>query len=389
MDHDLQISQMIMLLAKILEQSPVSIEILPGSVEDWPIPITSYYFPFLYVDQNLGVPKKLLFKLYLTADHVLSKSGPSYSSLQLIASTNVIMLANPANHRALNIRKLLILDGLLAPSKELVFTQLLLEGSKVAAKESVIWHHRRWVLQQVYPPDGSLLNMVRNQTPEPQDGWARIVVPPETIRKEAEIIKTACGIYPRNYHAWTHWRHIMDIVYRSFFASEDQAYASIMIDEYEGLRRWVESHVSDYSAMYQLYCHHKSTYQLLADARQPRSAFVKVPRDLEEHAFNLVASYPTHEALWMYLGLVSDLLSPERKQELCTRVRALEYQGHYSQGYQKRFCCRSLSVPDMFGVVARESIIIDFGLSVLSDKTLGMRHVIISSDVFPPPCVNV
>ncbi|PFH52110.1 hypothetical protein AMATHDRAFT_46476 [Amanita thiersii Skay4041] len=284
-------------LSNALARPPLSAEIIPGGSEDWKSEDGSTLspdFPFVLIDGNLGVPKKVLYKLYLVAVTMFTRVNIKQFDL-IIASTSIILLANPAHQTALNARKRLILQGNLHPEKELEFTQLLIRASDECAKQSIIWHHRQWVFLQLY----GAIQLVSDicKTLQPLNGWFGLLeldtlpdVPAGVVQNELSLIRCACEIYPRNYHGWNHWRFMMNIVYVSQCLGKHGEWMDVMQREYEEVENWVEGHVSDYTSMHHLY------------GLVERFGLSK-PR-VKERALELRARYGAHEAVEKYVRLL-------------------------------------------------------------------------------------
>ncbi|KAJ7039069.1 hypothetical protein C8F04DRAFT_1033731 [Mycena alexandri] len=287
-------------LAGLLMENPLlSLEIVPGNIGAYlvepPSPgQPSKEFPFLYTDGHLGVPKKTLHHLYPLALELLNTESRKD---QLDASC-VILLANPAHQTAMNTRKRLIQSATLSAHAELNFSARLLPSSRPASKESILWAHRRWIFSVLYPPA-----MPYFEAPSP--GWVCSSedpeIPPDVIEKEFELISRCCEMYPRNYHAWSHYHFVVQCIHASLRSSHpaDSPHLPLFAVEFLKLRRWIESHVSDHSAVHQ-FC---SIISLLQSSDLPRYQSVLAPLvdGQFEHALGLVASFPSHESLWMYL----------------------------------------------------------------------------------------
>ncbi|GLB37756.1 putative protein prenyltransferase activity [Lyophyllum shimeji] len=320
-------------LAELLSSPLISLEILPGGMEEWAIIDTidkdkrpTSEFPFLYSDGNLGVPKKVLYKLYLAATALLksSKSVPELS----MNCTCVILLANPGQQTALNARKRLVQNGSLDPAKELKFTEVLFRGSRECAKQSILWDHRCWLLERVYPERLQLDELNCDQR------WKTIAdlealpdLPPSTLIRELSLIREACESYPRNYRAWMHWHFMVDIVNARLLLHPDpsEVYLDILKQEFTALRHWIDLHISDHSAVHHL-C---SLGRLFCDLelRYLSGSYDVVPWNatnttLVNHALSLIASYPTHETLWIYLRESSVLLPTKDREKLIEQIAA-------------------------------------------------------------------
>lgn len=243
----------------------------------------------------------------------------------------MILLTNPAHQTALNARKRLVQSGFLAPEKELEFTEVLFRGSSDCAKQSILWHHRRWLFGRVFSIVDTLPVLRNDVQPLPE-------IPPEIITKEFDIIRKACEAYSRNYYAWTHWHFIVGIVKTqlSLHKGHPPLYLHILAHEYATLNRWVDLHISDYSSMYHL-CSLEEVFHGLElrypDYSEDPITLAATKISLAEHALSLVTSYPSHESLWMYLRMAGALLSGEKRQELVGRIRASVPQSTLSKQY--------------------------------------------------------
>ena len=261
-----------------------SVEILPGGLDDWLIQGARSDFPFVLAEGNLGVPKKVLYRLYLAAVAMFSKGEAAEAT---VSPTSVILLANPAHQTALNTRKRFILRGEWSAEHELAFTELLLRGSSECAKQSVVWGHRRWIFLRLYgttrPPD--ILQALRGWLGP--DEWASLPnIPAIIARRELDLTKRACELYPRNYHGWNHWHYIMNVVYVCLGRDTDGEWKELVDEQLREMMKWVEGHVSDYTSMHHLHG--------LAE----RFGLDKVA--LVKQASELKAYYGTHEAVVRY-----------------------------------------------------------------------------------------
>ncbi|KAF7351168.1 hypothetical protein MSAN_01679500 [Mycena sanguinolenta] len=274
-----------------MQSSLLSVEILPGGIEQWATETPeagrpSTEFPFVYMENHLGVPKKILYQLYLSALDLLKSDN---ATSQLDASC-VIVLANPAHATALNVRKRHIQSGTLSAHAELKFSEMVLPSSRPCSKESIQWAHRRWV-----GIAGSPL-----EVPE---------IPADAIEAEFKLISKCCETYPRNYHAWSHHHFVMQCIYVSLRGSHpaDSPFLALFTAEFSNLRRWIESHVSDYSAIHQ-FCSLIARLQFL-DLPQYHSTLAPLADSVVhfEHAVSLIKAFPNHESLWMYLRATIDL----------------------------------------------------------------------------------
>ncbi|KAG2043759.1 hypothetical protein BDR03DRAFT_939847 [Suillus americanus] len=297
-------------LASLLLKPPATIEVLPGDASIWiPDVAERSRSPFLFMENNLGVPEKELRRSYLFALPIFSAArktsglhtleNPSNHTMSsviqdLIDSSAVLILMNPAHQTALNARKQLIVRNFINVGEEVKFTAALL-SSRHCCKQGELWYHRRWLLQRIYPipsfPQGLLADVVADSP--------SFYLPPNDLSVEINLVTRACELYPRNYFGWTH----RTICIRSALApgvhsTTSDVFFEILRKEIISVMQWIESHISDCSAVHHL----KTLVRLTEDAE---SAF---PPDnlLIGHALTLVRAFPEHETLWQYLRVFWD-----------------------------------------------------------------------------------
>ena len=279
-------------------------------------------FPFILVEGNLGIPKKILAGLYITA---IGISLHTANVLEATAVSCVIILLNPAHQTALNTRKRLIKDGHIDPNKELSFIELLVRGSPDAGKQSIIWDHRRWCLRNIHGIMGPVILLPGLQHPassEEMERFPRLTV--STIRHELSIIQQTCETYPRNYHAWSQWSFIINVCYASIYSSNDRFrdFLAVIMQEVARLRNWVDQHVSDYSAMHQL-CQAQKLIDNLALSDQFKDVVDTTQRSsLAHHSLSLVTIFPSHESLWMYLRVSLANSDPTERTKILQSIEA-------------------------------------------------------------------
>lgn len=349
-----------------------SIEILPGDAKYWTLDSVinqgrypSSTSPYLFLDGNLGVPQKVLYKSYMAAI-ILFKSlrkgtrgvtAEKAVVADLIASSSVILLGNPAHQTALNARKRLIQNGHLEPQRELAFTAALL-SARECAKQCILWDHRRWLFRRIYghvnfqlhiEPSASESDAADEGCPTRYvDRSCSVDIPPEIIRKEFTIISRACEIYPRNYYAWIHWRFCVNTLYHflssnlSESAGKDQR-ADLLAHEIVRLRHWIDQHISDHSAVHHLCSviqrlnslHLHGTFFSGNDETFPSLRDLIDPASSMDHALSLVAAYPSYDSLWMYLRATLCFSGGERRENV-SRVMAVFSKGEPlpQQAYQ-------------------------------------------------------
>ncbi|KAI0645285.1 hypothetical protein C8Q79DRAFT_1119992 [Trametes meyenii] len=363
-------SELTMKLGRLLNAPPESIEILPGDGSEWlstDLPAEqAQHAPFLFIEGNLGVPQKLAYKAFLDsvpvfrrcrAHLLLPRSPASETRLaieDMLASSAVLLLVNPAHQSALNVRRQLVLDGALAAERELRFVAALLT-MREGAKQSGLWHHRRWLLHRVFPsrPHGESV-LTSGSVGQPLNGeeeaWAGprgdgedafwgVDLSPDGFRVELAVVQRACEVYPRNCHAWAH-RYLCAEALAAALAVPggagvgERAFAEVWREERACVRVWIERHVADYSAA-QYACRldgleaafRRRLGSSISKLESGDGLGVDVGAVLPEvgegeregereescaHAWTLVRAYPAHESLWLYLrGALALALGPE------------------------------------------------------------------------------
>jgi len=315
-------------------------ELPPGSFKP------SHEFPFILVEGNLGMPKKVIYSLYLAASAIKWRSAGSRDT---IAATTVILILNPAHQSALNARKRLILGGNLTAERELVVTELLLRGLTECAKQSMVWDHRRWCLNQIYGPLGPGVSVPSLQgwaTPEEAQFFPKIS--PVAIRRELDLIHYTCETYPRNYHAWTHWHWLIDSTHASIYISEDaikhEGFPAIIVEAVVRVRNWTDLHPSDFSAMHQL-CQSQVLIDHLDNIGVFKNHEIEKKLSLSkpvDHVLGLIRAYPTHESLWMYLRISLECSKRDDLPEFLRRIES-EFPSNQHAGKMLEWFTRSLS----------------------------------------------
>ncbi|EMD33115.1 hypothetical protein CERSUDRAFT_98721 [Gelatoporia subvermispora B] len=304
-------------LGSLLQRPPLSVEIIPGDGTEWTSSFTDNepsikeHHPFLLVEENLGVPEKLLYKAYMSSIPLLMQSrhctstSPTVSSADLsqedlASSTAIILLANPAHQTAINARKRLVESSVLDPRDELGYITALL-AVRSCAKQTIIWTYRRWLLLRVH---GSYPSSRSSTGFQKEDSLLGLTMPVESWRHEFNVISRACETYPRNYFAWSHRHLCIEALCALSLEQPDKTKDNLYIltEEFTFVKRWVELHVSDYSAM-QYLCILHSTIQSTTK-QHPTERYIyadDADTDLVAHACTLIDTYPDHEALWLYL----------------------------------------------------------------------------------------
>ncbi|KII92098.1 hypothetical protein PLICRDRAFT_50528 [Plicaturopsis crispa FD-325 SS-3] len=342
-------------LAALLNTVPISIEILPGDGSEWrPADTGAPASPFLFIEGNLGVPQKWLHKFYRMALPIFSTARKNIASLSdsivkdLSASSAIILLANPAHQTALNARKRLIMHNKLDVEKELELTAALL-STKDGSKQSILWHHRAWLLPRLPITDVVLLS----KHPSTDDRFKQLMLSwsktslslkdppplappapplppftdlpgtklsPKRLEHELGLTARACEAYPRNYHAWAHRRRCLEIALASRTRDPHCPSTALVMAELSVIRRWIEQHISDHSAV----CYMGVLLEAFSMDPEPCKPCgtdsesnkdeddddddepypIRWPKNTSmplDHAWSLLSMYPDHQSLWMSL----------------------------------------------------------------------------------------
>ncbi|KAF8161263.1 hypothetical protein B0H34DRAFT_673252 [Crassisporium funariophilum] len=334
MASSLKTKELMYKLSEILQAPPyaslTSLEILPGGLNEWesielPPGSTKPHpgFPFVLVEGNLGIPKKILYALYTVAIAIPLRTADPHDAA---AASCVILILNPAHQTALNTRKRLIQRNYLDPKKELVLTELLVRGVTDCAKQSIIWDHRRWCLVRlhgVHGPNTSAPILQQWASSEEIERFPKLI--PADIRHELSILQATCEASPRNYHAWAHWHFTINVCLASIYSSDNtitrRDFLGIMVEEFARLRSWLDHHVSDYSAMHQICQIQKVMHHLVKMEMLPVEEGNSLS-DLSNHSLALLTAFPSHESLWMYLRITLEKSQTEQRSRILEQVEA-------------------------------------------------------------------
>ncbi|KAF9243132.1 hypothetical protein BU15DRAFT_43244, partial [Melanogaster broomeanus] len=280
--------------------------------------------PFLFLEDNLGIPQKVLYQVYIYAVAVFKtarklSARPSEeiqgthdsTAVQiLIDSSSVLILANPSHQTALNARKELIRKQLINTEAELCFIASLL-SSRHCAKHAELWYHRQWLLSGTYDTHEEQFSTCL--PPGAGVSHRLLITSQEGLRQELSLSSRACELYPRNCFAWTHRLLCMRSLLSDHLTNPSEIFnfVSILRQEIAEVKRWIEHHVSDYSAAHYILTLSRDVFQ----SRESSLREIIDEEDLLAHAISLVREYPDHESLWMYARTVPAILdTPDRQQ---------------------------------------------------------------------------
>ena len=235
----------------------LEIEILPSSI---PLPANPSP-PFLIDNLSLGLPKKTLVEVFLTARQLFH--SPNTTTTERQQATRAILLFDPEHLTAANIRKRRLLDLrsgsgdgctggaeqlLQALRQELAFlSSLLTSPLNRHTKSPTLWYHRDWVLRTFLP---HIIN------PGAETGREEIIEGSHAgtaggIRSlwlsELAIIMLAGDRHPRNYYAWNYARRLFRFL--SYRISSEAAIDPTLLttETTEQVQKWCFQHPRDIS----------------------------------------------------------------------------------------------------------------------------------------------
>ncbi|KZT58515.1 protein prenylyltransferase [Calocera cornea HHB12733] len=267
------------------------VELIPGTGKEWQVQYPdNQHSPFLLFEGHLGIPEKILYRAFLE----VVRTYPSFRKVETantedaLVASSIVLLTNADHNSAFNFRKQMISDGKLDVQKELAYIRLLAMIPK-NSKSSLLWHHRRWLLERIYPAAPSV--RVASE-------W-QVMLPVDVCQTEVSIVSRACESYRRNYHAWAHRSFILQHMRERCPAAVDPAWKALLLTEYTTMTSWLESHISDYSAA-QYLCQLQRLMQELdvypAATPPPSTPTIGWPL---EYFVDLIRRYPDHETLWL------------------------------------------------------------------------------------------
>jgi protein prenyltransferase alpha subunit repeat containing protein 1 len=230
------------------------------------------------------------------------------SPVELDRISSLVLLVNPAHQTALNRRKDLVLFGYISNADDELRLTTVLQSLPDGVKSSILWHHRRWVLNYFQP-------LVPNAHPAP-DSLSCLSLPLHRFATELEVASIACETYPRNYHAWLHKCKVIEALAASYKRSPStESEALLRTIEGSGVKH-VDMHIKDYSSMHYM-CRVFGATEKCGLKKQPTSDGTKErPYQPLEHAKELLQVYPSYESLWYYLRAAILI-----ERDLCIQTR--------------------------------------------------------------------
>ncbi|KAI4131859.1 MAG: hypothetical protein LQ347_002795, partial [Umbilicaria vellea] len=233
----------------------LEIEILPSAFS---LPSTASC-PFLSDGLSLGLPKRTLVEVFLTARRLLPSSNGTATERH--HATRAILLFDPEHLTAANFRKRRLLDLrsyadglggheelLRALVQELAFlSSLLTSPLNRHTKSPTLWYHRYWVLRTFAP---HVINTNVRTDQEEVAGGSNVGNAGGVRSRwlsELAVVMRAGDRHPRNYYAWNYARRLFH-----FLISENSHEAAtgpllLTIDATAQVQQWCFRHPRDIS----------------------------------------------------------------------------------------------------------------------------------------------
>ncbi|KAG2180717.1 hypothetical protein INT44_003724, partial [Umbelopsis vinacea] len=221
---------------------------------------TNEYYPFIFVDNNLGIPLPVVHHIiaYSSSEFMKYRQQKDQNLDGLELSSKVLFMVNPDHYTAANTRKSLVQSNIVDAQKELALVDLMFTIPK-HSKSSIAWHHRKWIQNYLIKEKGQVLD----------------------FNRERDLCERTATLYPRNYYAWTYRYWLLTQIPISELKEKHE--------EYQRSRQWVTSHISDHSGIQYLErCLRFPVGTLLIEVHL---------RWLREQ----IKRYPGHESLWCHL----------------------------------------------------------------------------------------
>ncbi|GFO36467.1 prenyltransferase alpha subunit repeat-containing protein 1 [Plakobranchus ocellatus] len=234
--------------------------------------------------------------------------------------SRAVLLFNPDNYTAWNIRKELIDSGALTLSDDLAFGALVLSKHPKSPETFI---HRRWLFQQLLDHCLSSSSGSNSSCSAPAASNEEVLVNMEGIDVdvgahpevgirlngafalessrllksqticELQVCTQAAEKYPCNYHAWSHriWiiKHCLNCSLQ------------VLVSELETTRSWTSNHVSDHSGFhfrqFLLRELHNKRSRLQSSSSKDFTSLLQAEMDF---IIDLIYSYPNHEAMWYH-----------------------------------------------------------------------------------------
>ncbi|KAH8554264.1 hypothetical protein BGW37DRAFT_518001 [Umbelopsis sp. PMI_123] len=252
----------------INDHSLSEVGILP-SLPDEAERSTNSYYPFIFVENNLGIPLPIVHHIiaYSSSEFMKYRQQKDQELDKLELSSRVLFMVSPDHYTAANARKFLIQSNVVDAEKELVLIDLMFTIPK-HSKSSIAWHHRKWIQNYLMNERGQMLNVAR----------------------EVQLCERTATLYPKNYYSWT-YRHWL----LTHMSTLDEK-----INEYQWSLKWVESHISDHAGIQHL----ERCLYLLHQTQMIKAHLTWIRGHIKR--------YPGHESLWCHMRYCTNLAISKR-----------------------------------------------------------------------------
>ncbi|KAB7502008.1 Protein prenyltransferase alpha subunit repeat-containing protein 1-B [Armadillidium nasatum] len=257
--------------------------------------------PVIHIDHKLGLESwcvKYVYKYAYTVVMRYSSIGGYNYSESVIRGTQFCLLLKPEVTTFWNIRKKIILKGLLNADVDLLLSRLVLT---LKPKCIEAFQHRRWLYSAVLSDQNSgsaRNNVILNNN----------IGVPGTLKDflwaELDLCTWTASKKPNNYHSWNHrlW-----VVKKLSSSVEDTEISELLKVEYNSSKTWISYHVSEHSGMHYRF---KILDEICCAFEKGRLNLVYIDSNLNtvkeiylkdlKLSEDWLQSYPDHEALFYY-----------------------------------------------------------------------------------------
>ncbi|KAI8322275.1 hypothetical protein GQ54DRAFT_297502 [Martensiomyces pterosporus] len=293
-------------------------------------PLESGIYPFMIKEGCLGVPTKVVPAILRSAwrwvlEHSGIESGSQVRDVatnqQVCTLTRCILALNPDHHSAWNWRKRLLRDGVCTHEDEMRMLDLFVTYKR-HCKASLVWHHRRWILETFV-----FSSLSRESVPETSRRLATL------WKAESALCYECCERYPRNYHCWVYrwwcYQQVRRLIDTSTADTEQHTHERHPDDaELESVSEWVGRHPADYAA---LHYHHLLAEFVCQDPFDVQRLTAIAQTELASTTSMLAGLYTSYESIWYHRRWCLSAIASHTAQPAADKEMA------FAQGILDRF----------------------------------------------------
>ncbi|TFK86372.1 rab-protein geranylgeranyltransferase [Polyporus arcularius HHB13444] len=211
----------------------------------------------------------------LTAEVLSRKKGNDFDKESFELTTRLLHV-NPEFYTVWNYRRRILLNGIFPTSTPVQINDVLSDDLSLTTtllkqhpKVYWIWNHRQWCLRQV--PDGP--------TDADPNGWRQ-----SYWNKELFVVEKMLEVDPRNFHAWTYRRIVL----------ENMPVKRPELSELAYTKRKIEANFSNFSAWHQ---RSKVLSSLWESGKRDKFKSIEEELDLVKNA---MYTDPGDQSVWLY-----------------------------------------------------------------------------------------